>query len=88
VRTVRTTVTLDDDLAAELQRLARERGAAFKDVLNATIRAGLGRSSVPREFRVRSKAMGLRPGVDLTRALQIASEDEDAETRRKLALRK
>jgi hypothetical protein len=85
---VRTTVTLDDDLAAELQRLARERGAAFKDVLNSAIRAGLGRSPGPREFRVPSRAMGLRPGVDLTRALQMASDDEDAETLRKLALRK
>ncbi len=85
---MRTTVTLDDDLAAELQRLARERGAAFKDVLNGAIRAGLGRSSGPREFRVRSRAMGLRPGVDLTRALQMVSDDEDAETLRKLALRK
>jgi hypothetical protein len=88
VSRVRTTVTLDDDLAAELQRLARERGAAFKDVLNATIRAGLGGASTPTPFRVSSRNLGLRPGVNLTRALQVAADDEDAETVRKLALRK
>jgi hypothetical protein len=85
---VRTTVTLDDDLAAELQRLARERGAAFKDVLNAAVRAGLGRTGAGVRYRVPSRPLGLRPGVDLTRALAMASDDEDAETLRKLALRK
>jgi hypothetical protein len=85
---VRTTVTLDDDLAAELQRLARERGAAFQDVLNGAIRAGLGRTGAGTPYRVPSRPLGLRPGVDLTRALAMAPDDEDAETLRKLALRK
>ena len=81
-------MTLDDDLAAELQRLARERGSAFKEVLNAAIRRGLGAEAQGMPYRVPSRPLGLRRGVDLTRALELAAEDEDAETLRKLALRK
>ena len=38
---MRTTLTLDDDLAAELDRTARRLGRSFKDVVNETIRRGL-----------------------------------------------
>ena len=38
---MRTTVTLDDELAARLQAIARERGVSFKEALNSTLRAGL-----------------------------------------------
>ena len=38
---MRTTVTLDPDVAARLRRLARERGASFKATINETLRAGL-----------------------------------------------
>lgn len=81
-------MTLDDDLAAELQRLARERGTGFKDVLNAVVRAGLARPSAGTPYRMPTRPLRLRPGVDLTRALTLAADDEDAETLRKLALRK
>ena len=81
-------MTLDDDLAAELQRLARERGTGFKDVLNAVVRAGLARPGEGAAYRMPTRPLGLRPGVDLTRALALAAADEDAETLRKLALRK
>lgn len=86
---VRTTVTLDDDLAVELQRLARERGTGFKDVLNSVVRAGLrGGPARAAPYRVPTRRLGLRPGVDLTKALTMAADDEDAETVRKLELRK
>ena len=87
---MRTTVTLDPDLAAKLQALARERGASFKEVLNDALRRGLaGDAERPkRRYRLRSKRLGLRPGVDLEHALRLAGELEDAETIRKLELRK
>ena len=81
-------MTLDDDLAAELQRLARERGISFKEVLNGSIRRGLGTVERGTPYQVPSRPLGLRRGVDLTRASELAAEDEDAETLRKLALRK
>jgi Ribbon-helix-helix protein, copG family len=38
---MRTTVTLDDDLAIRLERLSQEQGRNFKSVINEAIRAGL-----------------------------------------------
>jgi hypothetical protein len=39
-------------------------------------------------YRLTSRRLGLRPGVDLDHALHLAGELEDAETIRKLELRK
>jgi hypothetical protein len=38
---MRTTITLDDDLAVRLERRGPERGSTFKEVVNEAIRAGL-----------------------------------------------
>ena len=38
---MRTTVTLEDDVAVRLEREQRRRRASFKDVLNEVLRAGL-----------------------------------------------
>ena len=86
---MRTTVTLDDDLLATLQQLAAERGGTFKDVLNATLRAGLRPPGEPGAvYRMPTRRMGLRPEFDLDRALRLASDLEDDQIVRKLELRK
>ncbi|MBD0328502.1 MAG: ribbon-helix-helix protein, CopG family [Thermoleophilia bacterium] len=87
---MRTTVTLDDDLAASLRELARERGDSFRQVLNDTVRAGLarGRASGRRPYRVETARLELRPGIDLDKALRLAGELEDEEIVRKLERRK
>lgn len=86
---MRTTVTLDEDVAAKLQQLSRERGVSFKGALNDAVRAGLATGAPPsRSFHVRSQPLGIRPGVDIDKALSLAGEFEDAETLRKLELRK
>lgn len=86
---MRTTVTLDPDIAARLDQLAVERGTSFKATINATLRAGLeaGRTG-DQPYQEVTQSLGARPGVDLTKALQTATELEDAETVRKLELRK
>jgi len=38
---MRTTVTLEDDVAAELGKLQKARAESFKQTLNAALRAGL-----------------------------------------------
>jgi hypothetical protein len=38
---MRTTVTLDDDLAVRLEQRRAERGMTFKDALNDAVRRGL-----------------------------------------------
>jgi hypothetical protein len=86
---MRTTVTLDPDVAAQLRRAARERDVSFKVALNDAVRAGLDAASIPaRPYHLATKRLGVRPGVDLDRALRLAGELEDAEIVRKLELRK
>lgn len=38
---MRTTLTIDDDVAAELERLRRTRDASLKDLVNEALRHGL-----------------------------------------------
>jgi hypothetical protein len=88
---MRTTVTLDPDLLAKLRALSRERGVSFKEALNGALRLGLSRSAggdASRPYRLASKPMGLRRGIDLRHALRLAGELEDEETIRRLELRK
>ena len=86
---MRTTVTLDPDVEAKLRATMRERGVSFKVALNDSVRAGLGGGAPARKrFRVQSSPLGVRPGVNLDKALTLVGEMEDAEIMRKLDLRK
>jgi hypothetical protein len=86
---MRTTVTLDPDVEAKLRAVMRERGVSFKAALNDSVRAGLTAGPHPsKRFRVHSRPMGVRPGINLDKALTLAGEMEDAEILRKLKLRK
>jgi hypothetical protein len=86
---MRTTVTLDPDIAAKLKQTARERGVSFKVAINDAVRVGLGAAApASRPFRMQTAPLGVLPGVNLDKALTLAGELEDAETMRKLDLRK
>ena len=86
---MRTTLTLDDDVAAMLRQVAKERGISFKEAVNSTLRNGLtGGAPQPRRFRVRSFDLGVRPGIDLDRANRLVADLEDEEIIRKLELGK
>jgi hypothetical protein len=84
---MRTTVTLDPDVAALIKQRMRELGVSFKQAVNDSIRAGIKPSPGAKPFRVRTAAMG-RPSVNLDRALQLAAEIEDEELVRKTRLGK
>lgn len=85
---MRTTVTLDPDVSAKLKQAARLRGLSFKQVLNESVRRGLQAEDKARAYRIRPRNLGVKPGVDLDRGLALAAGLEDAETIRRLALRK
>jgi hypothetical protein len=65
---MRTTLTLDDDVAARLAEIQKKTGRTFKEVTNDTLRAGLERGMAgakarrPR-FKVKARKLGLRPGL-------------------------
>jgi hypothetical protein len=44
---MRTTLTLDDDIAEQIKRLRRERDASLKAIINEVLRAGLRSMSAP-----------------------------------------
>lgn len=76
---MRTTLTIDDDLAGLLKRRARELGVPFKEAVNRTIRAGLGEQAKPRRRaapKTVAHSFGFRPGVDLDKLNQLADELE------------
>ena len=88
---MRTTVTLDDRVAAELKRISVDTGRPFKDVINETIRAGLAvrQQPPPTPYRLRPSSLGsLRVAGPLEKALQLADELEDAALLGKLEQRK
>jgi hypothetical protein len=80
---VRTTLTLDDDVAAALRRLQAETGAPWKQVVNDLLRAGLsardaGRRRPRRIARTRSVRLGqpiIGDVANVHEALSLAEGD-------------
>ena len=76
---MRTTLTLDDDLAALLRQQAATLGVSFKEIVNRALRAGLSREMAPHDVPVPKTiphSFGFRPGVDLDKLNQFADELE------------
>ncbi len=77
---MRTTLTIDDDLASILQKRASERGHSFKEVVNRVLRAGIVASgeeparSTP--IQVIARPLGLRPGFDPDKLNPLVDELE------------
>lgn len=77
---MRTTLTLDEDVAALLREEAARSRRPFKQVVNHALRLGLtgGAGQAPREpFRTKPHSFGLRPGFDPDKMSQLAGELED-----------
>ncbi len=89
---MRTTLTLDDQLAKSLQERAHRNQQSFKEVVNQALSLGLeamDKPTQPAHYRLKAASMGrLRTGVNLDRALALASQLEDEAIVGKLELRK
>ena len=75
---MRTTLTLDDDLADALKQQAKLLDVPFKQVVNDTLRRGLS-PEVPENrpvFRVRPFRSGFRPGIDPMKLNQLNDQLE------------
>jgi hypothetical protein len=76
---MRTTLTIDDDLASILYRESRQKGLSFKELVNATLRRGLSQEQVTpplSNVMTRPHAFGFKPGIDLDKLNQLADELE------------
>jgi hypothetical protein len=77
---MRTTLTLDDDVAAQLQAESRRSGRPFRDIVNETLRRGLAnRPRVPsrQAFKVMARDLGdLGPGLSLDNVAELIEKVE------------
>ena len=77
---MRTTLTIDDDLALALKDLARHSGKSFKAVVNEVVRNGLTVGEKPptdREpYQVVAARRGFLPGIDPLKLNQLVDELE------------
>lgn len=77
---MRTTISLDDDVAAKLKAETRRTGKPFKQLVNDLIRLALNRprpSRTREPFRVVPRDMGaLRAGLDLDNVSELLEHAE------------
>ncbi|GAB1488144.1 hypothetical protein MASR2M8_05880 [Opitutaceae bacterium] len=81
---MRTTLTIDDDLAVEIKRRVRRSGAPFRDVVNDLLRAGMASSATlvsPAPHVTPSHDFGLGAGHDHARAWDLLAAEDAAEYR-------
>ena len=79
---MRTTLTLDPDVAAKAKKSAARMGKPFKNVINSALRIGLDEMLKPaaaRPYRTRPRPLGLRAGYsyDNISELLALAEGED-----------
>ena len=76
---MRTTLTLDDDVAAALRQEVRRSGKSFKKTVNELLRLGLQAARAMRPtkpFVVRARALGVHPGLDYDNVGTLLDEIE------------
>lgn len=77
---MRTTLTLDEDVAAKLKAEMRRSGKSFRDIVNDTLRHGLAEKRVAarrRSFKVEVRDLGnLRPGLSLDNVGELLEQVE------------
>jgi hypothetical protein len=77
---LRTTLTLDDDVAANLKTEAQRAGRPFREIVNETLRRGLERrrtTAQRRTFKVTARDLGnLKPGLSLDNIAEVIEHVE------------
>jgi hypothetical protein len=76
---MRTTLTLDADVAEKAKKAAARLGKSFKEVVNAGLRQGLDEMMKPKKgkpYRTIPKLGGLRPGYNLDNIGELLAQIE------------
>lgn len=80
---MRTTLTLDEDVAQRTKELAMKLKKPFKVVLNEALRKGLVQFEKPlksRQYRTNPHVMGLREGFSIDNIQDLLSQIDDENT--------
>ncbi|MBV8106581.1 MAG: hypothetical protein JO223_18520 [Hyphomicrobiales bacterium] len=77
---MRTTLTLDDDIAAKRKAESRRAGRPFKEIVNETLRSGLTARRLRAQqqtFKITARDLGdLRPGLSLDNVAELVEQVE------------
>jgi len=77
---MRTTLTLEDSLAAKLRGMARKQNISFKAVVNEMLRHGIqtaSQTAKSKPFRVKPiMSGGFQPGIDMDKINQFLDDEE------------
>jgi hypothetical protein len=77
---MRTTLTLDDDVAAKLKAESRRAGRPFREIVNETLRRGLTSRRVTAQrqaFKITTRDLGdLKPGLSLDNVAELIEQVE------------
>jgi hypothetical protein len=85
---MRTTLTLDPDVAMKIKKRMAEKKLTLKETVNQALRHGL--KEVEKEkkrvpFKVIPHSFGFKPGIDLNKLNQLVDELEAEEVVRKMS---
>ena len=76
---MRTTLTLDPDVAVKAKKGAAKLGKSFKEVINAALRIGLDQVLKPpaaKPYRTKSRPLGLRRGFSYDNVGELLARAE------------
>lgn len=88
---MRTTLTIDDSIMQQLKKEAHDAGLPLKQVVNTALDLGLRhlhKKQQRRKYKLKTYSMGTPKGINLDKALYVASLLEDDEIIRKTEIRK
>ncbi len=78
-KTLRTTLTLDEDVAAKLKAEVRRTGHSLKQVVNEVLRRGMNTplpALTQKPFPILARDLGLRPGYSLDNIGELLEQIE------------
>jgi hypothetical protein len=81
---MRTTLTIDDDVAAKARQAVRTTGLSFKDLINRALRIGIDAVQAPqkaRPYHTQARPMGLRKGLSYDNIAELLSVTEGEDHR-------
>ena len=81
---MRTTLTLDHDVADRVKAASRKSGRPLKQIINEAIRVGMDQLSRPttaKPYRTKARDMGLRAGFRLDNIQELLSQVEGEDAR-------
>ena len=77
---MRTTLTIDDDIASKLHAYSMHTGKSFKGVVNEVLRTGLlsqkQTQTLLKPFKVKARALGIKPGYSYDNVYELLEQLE------------